>query len=91
MIYRTSVHSTERPEELHKDIDTVYIRSNITATEDGFKYNEIEMSYDEYATMAAEEAQQDISTLGTTFAEYQAQVDVAIAELSILIGGGANV
>lgn len=91
MIYRTGVQSAERPESLVKDKDTVYKHFNVVETEEGFKYDEVEMTYDEFNAEEAQQANQDIALLGTSFAEYRAQIDLALAELSLLVGGGANV
>ena len=81
---------------LEINVDTVYIRTNIQdiRTEEMpvlWQYDEIQMTIEEYLKQAVPEnqdiADESMAELSMAFAEYQAQTDMAIAELSSLIGG----
>jgi len=81
---------------LEINVDTVYIRTNIQDihTEEMpvlWQYDEIQMTIEEYLKQAVPEnqdiADESIAELSMAFAEYQTQTDMAIAELSSLIGG----
>lgn len=87
---------------LEINVDTVYIRTNIQdiRTEEMpvlWQYDEIQMTIEEYLKQAVPEnqdiADESMAELSMAFAEYQAQTDMAIAELSSLIatGGSLNV
>lgn len=87
------------PLELEINVDTVYRRYNIheyinTDGIEGYEYDEDEMSLVEYfkdslpKNQAITEA--TLGELSILLATYQEQVDQTLAELSILIGGGAQ-
>ena len=85
---------------LEINVDTVYIRTNIQDihTEEMpvlWQYDEIQMTIEEYLKQAVPEnqdiADESMAELSMAFAEYQTQTDMAIAELSSLIGGMYNV
>ena len=80
------------PLELEINVDTVYKRYNIVSTKN--KENRAEYTYDEeqytileYLKEIFPETEIGLSELSTLLAAYQAQIDQAIAELSIAIGG----
>lgn len=73
----TNVQSTVRPIELEVDVDTVFSRSNIHEIE---KDGETFYEYDEIQY-----------TMQEYLRDCLPQLQLAIAELSTLIGGGGNV
>ena len=78
------------------NIDTVYIRENIKEKYDQenhryWEYDEIQLSIPEYFKSIIPENEKAIGELSLLFSSYQAQVDQALAELSILIGEMKNV
>ena len=82
--------------KLEINVDTVYIRDNIIEKydEDGNKYweyDEIQLTLSEYFKNIIPENEKAIGELSLLFSTYQSQVDEALAELSILIGGISNV
>ena len=82
--------------KLEVNVDTVYIRDNIIEKqdEDGNKYweyDEIQLTLAEYFKSIIPENEKAIGELSLLFSSYQSQVDSALAELSILIGGMSNV
>lgn len=81
---------------LEVNVDTVYLRDNIIEKydEDGNKYweyDEIQLTLSEYFKNIIPENEKAIGELSLLFSTYQSQVDEALAELSILIGGISNV
>ena len=81
---------------LEVNVDTVYLRDNIIEKydEDGNKYweyDEIQLTLSEYFKNIIPENEKAIGELSLLFSTYESQVDRALAELSILIGGIANV
>ena len=81
---------------LEVNVDTVYLRDNIIEKydEDGneyWKYDEIQLTLSEYFKNIIPENEKAIGELSLLFSTYQSQVDEALAELSILIGGMSNV
>lgn len=81
---------------LEVNVDTVYLRDNIIEKydEDGNKYweyDEIQLTLSEYFKSIIPENEKAIGELSLLFSIYQSQVDEALAELSILIGGISNV
>ena len=80
---------------LEVNVDTVYLRDNIIEKydEDGNKYweyDEIQLTLSEYFKQIIPEQEQAIGELTTLFAEYQNQIDSAIAELTIAVGEGVK-
>ena len=80
---------------LEVNVDTVYLRDNIIEKydEDGNKYweyDEIQLTLSEYFKQIIPEQEQAIGELTTLFAEYQNQIDSAIAELTIAVGEGTK-
>ena len=78
------------------NVDTIHIRDNIIEKqyEDGNKYweyDEIQLTLSEYFKNIIPENEKAIGELSLLFSTYQSQVDEALAELSILIGGISNV
>lgn len=75
--------------EIEINTDTVYLRSNIHQVVDEenettlWEYDETQLTYSEYFKMFATE-NEGISSL---FSQYQKQVNKALAELSIVVGG----
>lgn len=97
MIAQTGYHNTVKPFEINHN--TVYIRSNIHESVDSegcpvWEYNERQLTVLEYLKEAFPENQvttdQAIAELMLLFNAYQEQMDAAIAELSVLIGGLTN-
>ena len=77
---------------LEVNVDTVYLRDNIIEKydEDGNKYweyDEIQLTLEEYFKKVLPENESAIIELSSIFAAYQAQIDDALAELSMAIGG----
>ena len=80
---------------LEVNVDTVYLRDNIIEKydEDGNKYweyDEIQLTLSEYFKQIIPEQEQAIGELTTLFAEYQNQIDSAIAELTIAMEEGTK-
>ena len=80
---------------LEVNVDTVYLRDNIIEKydEDGNKYweyDEIQLTLSEYFKNIIPEQEQAIGELTTLFAEYQNQIDSAIAELTIVVREGVK-
>ena len=78
------------------NVDTVYLRDNIIEKYDGdgnkyWEYDEIQLTLSEYFKNIIPENEKAIGELSLLFSTYQSQVDEALAELSILIGGISNV
>lgn len=81
---------------LEINVDTVYLRKNITKEKDEedreyWQYDETQMSLIEYFRQVVPQSEDAIGELALLFAAYQAQMDQALAELSIAIGGQDNV
>ena len=93
MKHLTNVHCLDNPPlELEINVDTVYKRFNIVSIQN--EENRTEYTYDEdqytileYLKEIFPETEIGLSELSTLLASYQAQIDQAIAELSIVIGG----
>lgn len=80
---------------LELNVDTVYIRKNIVQKEDEdnnsyWEYDETQLTFEEYFKQIIPEQEQAIGELTTLFAEYQNQIDSAIAELTIAVGEGTK-
>ena len=78
--------------KLEVNVDTVYIRDNIVEKYDEennkyWEYDEIQLTFSEYFKRIIPENENAIAELSALFSSYQEQVDNALAELSILIGG----
>lgn len=97
MVHYTGVQGTQdKVLPLELNVDTVYIRTNITQkiNEEGQKYweyDETQLTFEEYFKQTIPEQEQAIGELTTLFSEYQRQIDSAIAELTMLIGRNDNV
>ena len=81
---------------LEVNVDTVYLRDNIIEKYDEdrnkyWEYDEIQLTLSEYFKNIIPENEKAIGELSLLFSTYQSQVDEALAELSILIGGISNV
>lgn len=82
--------------KLEINIDTVYLRDNIVKKSDDegnsyWEYDEIQMTLNEYFKKIIPDNEKASAELSLLFSTYQAQVDAALAELSILVGGKDNV
>ena len=80
------------PKELDINVDTVYKRYNITSSqnEDGqteYTYEEDQYTIPEYLKEIVPQNEECLGELSMLLAMYQSQVDLAIAELSLAIGG----
>ena len=84
------------PQELEINIDTVYKRYNIVSLkgEDDrleYTYDEDQYTLQEYLREVVPQNEECLGELSVLLAIYQIQVDQAIAELSVVIGGNNNV
>ena len=84
------------PKELEINVDTVYKRYNIQSseTEDNrilYSYDEIQYSIPEYLKEVVPQNEESLGELSMLLATYQLQTDLAIAELSMALGGNNNV
>lgn len=92
-----NVHGTqEKVLPLELNVDTVYLRKNIVRLKDAedreyWQYDETQMSLIEYFRQVIPQSEDAIGELALLFAAYQTQMDQALAELSIAIGGQDNV
>lgn len=80
------------PKELDINVDTVYKRYNITSSqnEDGqteYTYEEDQYTIPEYLKEIVPQNEECLGELSMLLAMYQSQIDSAIAELSLAIGG----
>lgn len=80
------------PQELEINIDTVYKRYNIVSSinEEGkteYTYDEDQYTISEYLKEIVPQNEEGLGELTMLLAQYQLQTDLAIAELSIAIGG----
>ncbi len=105
MLKLTNVRSSTEPLQLEVNVDTVYIRTNIrsiTTTEatvesvniQEWEYDETQMTFGEYLETNKDfpsRADKALGELSVAVAEYQLQNDMAIAELSMALGGVLNV
>lgn len=97
MKYITNVHCLDTPpKELEINVDTVYKRYNIQSSE--IEENRIEYTYDEeqysiseYLRDVVPQNENSLGELSMLLATYQLQTDLAIAELSMALGGNNNV
>ena len=93
MIILKGVRGTQQTvPKLEVNVDTVYIRDNIVEKYDEennkyWEYDEIQLTFSEYFKRIIPENENAIAELSALFSSYQEQVDNALAELSILIGG----
>lgn len=93
MIILNGVRGTQQTvPKLEINVDTVYIRDNIVEKYDEennkyWEYDEIQLTFSEYFKRIIPENENAIAELSALFSSYQEQVDNALAELSILIGG----
>lgn len=83
------------PKELEINVDTIYKRFNIESivnNEDRIEYIYQEKQYPiiDYLKEIMPENEECLGELSMLLAEYQLQTDLAIAELSMAIGGGSN-
>lgn len=84
------------PKELEINIDTIYKRYNISSfeNEDGkieYIYTEDQYTIPEYLKEIVPEAEESLGELSMLLATYQTQTDLALAELSMALGGNNNV
>ena len=84
------------PQELEINIDTVYKRYNIVSSinEEGkteYTYDEDQYTISEYLKEIVPQNEEGLGELTMLLAQYQLQTDLAIAELSMTIGGNSNV
>lgn len=82
--------------KLEINVDTVYLRENIQKKIDSegnpfWEYDEIQLSLMEYFKKIFPDNENAIGELSLLFSSYQNQVDSALAELSIVVGGKNNV
>lgn len=93
MLVNYNVQGTqENVPTLEINVDTVYLRSNIKQkiNEEGqlyWEYDETQLTLEEYFKKVLPENELAIIELSSIFAAYQAQIDDALAELSMAIGG----
>ena len=89
----TNVHCLDNPpKELEINVDTVYKRYNIQSSEN--EENRISYTYDEEQYSIPEYLKEVVPQNETSLGELSmllAQIDLAIAELSMAIGGNNNV
>lgn len=83
------------PKELEINIDTIYKRYNITSYENEdnrteFSYEEDQYTISEYLKEVVPQNEAGLGELTMLLAQYQLQTDLAIAELSMAIGGSNN-
>lgn len=84
------------PQELEINVDTVYKRYNIISSinEEGkteYTYDEDQYTISEYLKEIVPQNEEGLGELTMLLAQYQLQTDLAIAELSMTIGGNSNV
>ena len=94
--YKKVQGSQNEVPNLEINVDTVYLRDNIVkkSNEEGnpyWEYDEVQMTLNEYFKKVIPDNEKASAELSLLFSTYQAQVDSALAELSILIGGKDNV
>lgn len=94
--YKKVQGSQNEVPKLEINVDTVYLRDNIVkkSNEEGnpyWEYDEVQMTLNEYFKKVIPDNEKASAELSLLFSTYQAQVDSALAELSILIGGKDNV
>ena len=82
----------QSPKELEINVDTVYKRYNITSekNEDNqieYTYSEDQYTIPEYLKEVVPQNEESLGELSMLLATYQIQTDLAIAELSLAIGG----
>lgn len=81
------------PLELEINIDTIYKRYNIQSftNEDNrieYVYDETQYTIPEYLKEIVPQNEEGLGELTMLLSQYQTQTDLAIAELSLVIGGG---
>ena len=93
MKHINQVHCLDNPpKEIEINIDTVYKRYNITSltNEDNrieYIYEEDQYTIPEYLKEIVPQNEEGLGELTMLLAQYQLQTDLAIAELSKVIGG----
>ena len=96
MIQYKKVQGTqEKVLPLELNIDTVYIRKNIIRKTDEdnnsyWEYDEAQLTFEEYFKQVIPEQEQAIGELTTLLADYQSQINSAIAELTMIVGEGTK-
>lgn len=97
MKYFDSVRCLDTPpKELEINVDTVYKRYNITSFENEdnrteYIYDEDQYTIPEYLREIVPQNEECLGELSMLLATYQMQTDLAIAELSMTLGGNNNV
>lgn len=84
------------PKKLEINVDTVYKRKNIQSSknEEGrieYVYEEEQYTIPEYMREIVPENEESLGELSMLLAAYQLQTDLAIAELSMALGGNNDV
>lgn len=93
MKHFNQVHCLDNPpKEIEINVDTVYKRYNITSltNEDNrteYTYDEDQYTIPEYLKEIVPQNEEGLGELTMLLAQYQLQTDLAIAELSKVIGG----
>ena len=91
------VHCLDTPPlELEINVDTVFKRYNIQSSENEegrieYTYEEKQYTIPEYLKEVVPENETSLGELSMLLATYQMQTDLAIAELSMALGGNNNV
>lgn len=97
MRYVNEVHCLDNPpKELEINVDTVYKRYNIQSfvNDEGrteYVYQEYQYPIISYLREIAPENEESLGELSMLLATYQLQTDLAIAELSMALGGNNDV
>lgn len=95
MKHFNQVHCLDNPpQELEINVDTVYKRYNINSfinEEDRveYLYDEDQYTIPEYLKEVVPENEKGLGELTVLLAQYQSQIDSAIAELSLAMGGNS--
>lgn len=93
MKHLINVHCLDNPPlELEINVDTVYKRYNITSFENEderieYTYEEDQYTISEYLKEIVPQNEKGLGELSALLAVYQKQINLAIAELSLTIGG----
>lgn len=91
------VHCLDNPpKELEINVDTVYKRKNIQSSENEegrieYVYEEEQYTIPEYMREIVPQNEECLGELSMLLATYQLQTDLAIAELSMALGGNNSV
>ena len=95
MKHFNQVHCLDNPpKEIEINVDTVYKRYNIVSStnEDNrteYTYEEDQYTISEYLKEVVPQNEEGLGELTMLLAQYQLQTDLAIAELSKVIGGNS--